>query len=158
MIWSVNCVCVERYWKYQYIRAWKNCAHTWVSTGKNSKFICTWKERRPLVIYYCFEQMTPEMTLTSRKAPIRGTTLISLLMWLTNSFGTGWQKNTKALGPETKVRSKHFKASRQKLRIKNKSLRHTGNLHILFIQRFSSWHVRQEHDYAATKEESILDI
>lgn len=34
---------------------------------------------------------------TSLSAPMRGTTLESLLMWLTKSFGTGELKNTYAL-------------------------------------------------------------
>lgn len=35
--------------------------------------------------------------LTSLNAPIRGNTLVSLLIWLTNSFGIGVLKNTYAL-------------------------------------------------------------
>ena len=35
--------------------------------------------------------------MTSLKAPMRGKTLVSLLIWFTSSFGIGELKNTKAL-------------------------------------------------------------
>ena len=43
------------------------------------------------------EELILKEIWTSLNAPMSDTTLVSLLMWLTNSFGTGELKNTNAL-------------------------------------------------------------
>lgn len=46
---------------------------------------------------------------TSRNAPMRGKTLVSHLMRLTNSFETGELKNTYALKPKEKKEEKSIR-------------------------------------------------
>lgn len=90
---------------------------------------------------------------TSLRAPMRGKTLVSILIWATSSLGIGELKYTYALKQQIKFKlqtSLTFPrctgSSKDKLYVVYISKRH---IYILLVQRASSWHIRKEHDHTA---------